>query len=59
MHIVQVESAASKASSSNGSDCPSSPARRTGVVVARTRCSASPQATSAGSTAATPVTARG
>ena len=59
VHIVQVESAASKLSSSNGSDWPSRPARRTGVAVARTRFSGELPPTSAGSTADTLVTARG
>ena len=59
VHIVHVERAASKLSSANGSDWPSSPARCTGTVVALTRRAASFQPTSAGSTAATRVTVGG
>ena len=59
VHIVQVDSAASKRSSGNGSDWPSSPERSTGTVVARSRFAASFQPRSAGSTAATRVTAAG
>ena len=59
MHIVHVESAVSKLSSSNGSDCPSRPDRSTGTLDARRRLAASFQPRSAGSTAATRVTAAG
>ena len=57
VHIVQVESAMSKLSSANGSDCPSSPERSTGVAVSARRLRASFQPMSAGSTAATRRTA--
>ena len=59
VHIVHVESAASKWSSGNGSEAPSSPERRTGTLVSRTRSAASFQPTPAGSIASTPVTAAG
>jgi hypothetical protein len=53
VHIVQVDSAASKLSSSNGSDCPSRPDLSTGTLLAPSRFSASFQPRAAGSTAAT------
>ncbi len=59
VHIVHVESAASKLSSGNGSCCPSSPDRSIGTLVPASRFSASFQPRSAGSTAATRVTASG
>ena len=59
MHIVQVDSAASNVSSPNGSDAPSRPERWTGTVLASSRLRASFQPTSAGSIAATRVTAEG
>ena len=59
VHIVQVESAVSKLSSSNGSDCPSRPDRSIGTLDARRRLEASFQPRSAGSTAATRVTESG
>jgi hypothetical protein len=59
VHIVHVDSAASNESSANGSDAPSRPDRCTGTVVSRRRLRASFQPTSAGSTAATRVTAAG
>jgi len=59
VHSVQVETAASKLSSANGSDWPSRPARCTGTLASPTRLAASFQATSAGSIADTRVTAPG
>jgi hypothetical protein len=59
VHIVHVDSAASKLSSSKGSDWPSRPDRSTGTPLAFSRSSVSFQARSAGSTAATLVTAAG
>ncbi len=59
VHSVQVDSAASKLSSGNGSDCPSSPERYTGTVAALTRSAASRQPRSDGSTAVILVTAAG
>ena len=59
VHIVQVDSAASKLSSGNGSDCPSRPDRSTGTGAAATRSRASFQPVSDGSTAATRATAAG
>jgi hypothetical protein len=54
---VQVDSAASKLSSANCKDCPSTPDLSTGTLVALRRFSASLQPRSAGSIAATRVTA--
>lgn len=59
MHIVKVDSAASKEPSANGSSWPSNPARETGTVAAASRSRPSPQPTSDGSTASTRVTAGG
>jgi hypothetical protein len=56
---LHVDSAASKLSSSKGSDWPSRPDRSTGTPLAFSRSSASFQARSTGSTAATLVTAAG
>jgi hypothetical protein len=59
VHIVHVESAVSKLSSGNGSDCPSRPDRSTGTCAAARRFFASFQPMSAGSTAATLLTLAG
>jgi hypothetical protein len=59
VHKVHVDTAQSQLSSSNGSDWPSRPDRSTRMLVAARRLAASFQPRSAGSMAATSVTADG